>query len=72
MVVVYLLSGPLVAAICFVALLYSGASIGTAVVGAMLISSCASVLIAGLYIVCDSKLRPKIISKLPLKTDGTS
>jgi hypothetical protein len=70
MVVVYLLSGPLIAATCFAALLMSGTSTGMAVVGALLIGCCAPVLIAALHVVFSSKLRLKIISKLPMKTEN--
>ncbi|MFY2824312.1 hypothetical protein [Ruegeria sp. MALMAid1280] len=64
----YLLSGPVVAAMFIVALLVSGASTGVAVTGGLVAGVCAPAVVAGLLFVFKSKLRLKVIDKLPLKT----
>ncbi len=68
MIIVYLLSGPVIAAILITALLVSGASTGMAVAGGLVAGVCAPAVIACLHFVFKSKLRLKTIDKLPLKT----
>ncbi|MCA0929562.1 hypothetical protein [Ruegeria profundi] len=68
MIIFYLLSGPLFATVVFVALAISDASSIAALSGGLVAGFCAPALIASLYLVCKSKLRVKIINKLPLKT----
>lgn len=68
MIIFYLLSGPLFAAIVFAALAVSDASSFAALSGGLVAGFCAPFLIACLYLVSKSKLRVKIINKLPLKT----
>ncbi|WP_170411360.1 hypothetical protein [Ruegeria atlantica] len=68
MVAVYLLSGPLVFALCFVAFLLRGAGLGEAAISSILIGCLAPVLLACLHVAFNSKLRLKIINKLPVKS----
>ncbi len=68
MVVVYLLSGPLISVLCFVGFLLRGAAVGEALIFSILIGCLAPVLIACLHFALNSKLRLKIISKLPVKS----
>ena len=68
MVAVYLLAGPLIGAMCFVAFLLSGTSIGQAALTSLLIGCCAPVLIAGLYYLFNVRLRDKFAGKVPMKT----
>lgn len=68
MMIVYLLSGPVVAVIIFTALAVPGASTFAAIAGGLVAGVCAPALIACLHVAFKSKLRLKIIDKLPLKT----
>ncbi|WP_171123174.1 MULTISPECIES: hypothetical protein [unclassified Ruegeria] len=67
MVIVYLLSGPLVAVLCCVALILTGASTGVAVLGGLLIGCFTPFLVAVLHFTFSRKLRLKVFSKLPSK-----
>lgn len=70
MVILYLLSGPLVAAMCFVAFLLTGTGLVQAVIFSFLIGCSAPALIAGLQVVFNGKLRPKIAEKFAVKTEN--
>ena len=67
MIIIYLLSGPLFAAIVFVALSVSGSSSLVALTGGLVAGICAPAFIASLLVVFKSKLPVKIIDKLTLK-----
>ncbi len=67
MVIVYLLSGPLVALLCFVAFYLSGASTGTLVFGSLIIGCLTPLLVAVLQFAFSRKMRLKVFSKLPSK-----
>ncbi|WP_282170101.1 hypothetical protein [Ruegeria atlantica] len=68
MVIVYLLSGPLVAALCFVAFILNGMGVSSALLFGFLIGMCTPLLIMGLKVLWGSKLRLKLAGKLPLKS----
>lgn len=72
MLAVYLLAGPLIAAMCFVAFLISGTTIGSAALTSLFIGCCAPVLIAGLNFAFNVKLREKFTRKVPMKTENSS
>ncbi len=68
MVILYLLSGPLVAAMCFVAFLLTGTGLIQAVIFSFLIGCSAPALIAGLHFLFNGRLRVKIAEKSAVKT----
>ncbi len=68
MLVVYLLSGPLISVLCFMAFLLRGAGVGEAIVSSLVIGCLAPLLIACLHVALNSELRLRIIDKLPVKS----
>lgn len=70
MVVVYILLGPLVAVMCFVAFVLTGGSFGYSVLISLLIGVCAPVLIAVLKLVFTSKLSLKLVRKFQVNSES--
>ncbi len=69
MIIVYLLSGPLIAAISFAVLVLSGSGIVTCIVYTLLLGFCAPLLVAVLHLAINRELRMKIVNKRTIRME---
>lgn len=69
MIILYLVSGPVIAAVCFVVVTLFGGGMFAGLVSGFILGIFTPALIAGLHFAFNSELKMKIVSKLPMNTE---